>query len=193
MYQTGYDVQINRISRNCKIEKYDNTKDYECDICICATSWGGYPENIKSTKNEYWQMIHANYQEMAKKNYTYRKWEKTTKHICVSKKVKEIFDSMYNENSIVLYNLLDDIKTTKLNLISATRLSSEKGYNRMLKMIEMLKNQKIDFEWKIFTDLRLYQVRKVDYKEVKYLPTTFEIFEHIRNADYGVQLSDTER
>lgn len=138
-------------------------------------------------------MIHANYQEMAKKNYTYKKWEKTTKHICVSKKVKEIFGEMYNENSIVLYNLLDDIKTTKLNLISATRLSSEKGYNRMLKMIEMLKNQKIDFEWKIFTDLKLYQVRKVDYKEVKYLPTTFEIFEHIRNADYGVQLSDTER
>lgn len=186
--------QLDRISQNCRIEKYNKNKEYICDICICASSWSGYPDSVISTKNEYWQMIHANYKELAKTGYTYKKWNKTTKHIAVSNAVRDIFNELYHENAITLYNILDDIKNSEpvLKLISATRLSGEKGYNRMIKLANELKKNNKKFIWLIFTDLVQYNVSKINIEGIIYMKPSYDIFDYIKWADYGVQLSDTE-
>lgn len=186
--------QLKRLRKYVKCEVYDPSKEYKCDICILASSWGGYPESVISTKNEYWQMIHANYKELAKTGYTYKKWNKTTKHIAVSNTVRDIFNEMYHENAITLYNILDEIQETKpiLKLISATRLSSEKGYNRMVKLANELKKKNIKFMWLIFTDLVQYNVSKINIEGIIYMKPNYDIFDYIKWADYGVQLSDTE-
>ena len=186
--------QLKRLRQYVKCEVYDPNKEYKCDICLLASSWGGYPESVVSTKNEYWQMIHANYKELAKTGYKYTKWNRTTKHFAVSNTVRDIFNEMYKEKSTTMYNLLDEIQKTQpiLKLISATRLSSEKGYNRMVKLANELKKKNIKFRWLIFTDLAQYNIKPMQMEEIIYMQPRYDLFDYIKEADYGVQLSDTE-
>ena len=93
-----------------------------------------------------------------------------------------------------IYNILDEIQETKpiLKLISATRVSKEKGYERMLKLAQELKKAGIKFRWTIFTDLELYNKKPFNLEEIVYMKPSHNFFDYIVEADYGVQLSDTE-
>lgn len=186
--------QLLRISNYVPINKYDTDKEYKCDICITATSWGGWPTSVKA--KEYWQMIHANYKELLKANYKYNQWERTTRHIAVSNTVRDIFNELYGKTlpATTVYNILDEIQPTKpiLKLISATRLSGEKGYDRMVKLAKTLKEKNIKFRWIIFTNLEVYNIKLMDYEEIIYMKPRYDIWDYIKEADYGVQLSDTE-
>ena len=95
LYNNAHIDQLKRISKYVTCEKYDSSQKYECDICISVTSWGGYPDSVTSTKNEYWQIIHANYKELLKRNYKYTPWSKTTKHIAVSKIIPDDIKTVF--------------------------------------------------------------------------------------------------
>lgn len=194
LYKNCAIEQLFRINKYVNVEKYDDKKQYECDICILASSWGGYPDSVTASSGRYIQMIHANYKELLKTGYRYTKWKKTTEHIAVSNTVRDIFNELYNENSKTIYNILDDTQPTNkiLKLISCTRLSGEKGYNRMLLLMNKLKEHNIKFQWLIFTDLDTYKIKPVLMQEVIFMKPTYDIWDYIKDADYGVQLSDTE-
>src|SRR5574344_2470853 len=193
LYKKCHPNQLYRLMQEVECEEYNPNKEYECDVCILASSWDGYPDTVKAT--EYIQMIHANYKEMKEKfNYKYIPFSKTTKHLAVSNTVKEIFEEMYGYECGLMYNILDEIKETKpiLKLVSATRLSAEKGYDRMLKLIEELKKRKIKFRWIIFTNLENYKIKPIECEEVIFMKPRYDLEEYIKEADYIVQLSDTE-
>lgn len=192
IYKTCDLGQLDRLSEYVECEKYNENKDYECDTCILSCSWGGYPEKIQF--KECIQMIHANYKELLKTGYKYEGWNKTTRHIAVSKTVADIFYELYKIKCDVMYNILDETQKTKpiLKLVSATRLSGEKGYNRMIQLAAKLKETGVKFRWYIFTDLDQYKITKSDMEEIIYMKSTYDIFDYIKEADYGVQLSDTE-
>ena len=194
LYKNCHPKQLYRLMQEVECEEYDPKKQYECDICILASSWDGYPDTVKA--KEYIQMIHANYKEANKTfNYKYKPFSKTTKHLAVSKIARDVFKEMYGYECDLMYNILDDIKETKpiLKLVSATRLSSEKGYNRMVKLANELKKKNIKFRWLIFTDLKQYNnIKLMDYEEIIYMQPRYDLFDYIKEADFGVQLSDTE-
>jgi len=194
LYKTVHPDQLTRLQKVCEVELYNPLKIYECDVCIVACAWGGYPDKVVSTKNEYWQVVHSNYREIKQRQkWDYVKWYKTTKHIAVSKTVAEIFEEMYGFKCTVIYNILDDIHPKKLTLISAMRHSPEKGCYRMVKLAEMLKEKDISFKWTVYTAREQYpNAPYINMPEVIYKEPTYDIFDDIRNSDYGVQLSDTE-
>src|SRR5690606_19819520 len=97
LYQSGAKEQVNRISRFVKTEQYDSLKQYKCDLCLCNTSWGGYPDTVTASSGKYWQMIHADYEILKKSGWIYEKWNKTTRHIAVGQHVKETFEKEYQE------------------------------------------------------------------------------------------------
>ena len=140
-------------------------------------------------------MVHADYIKAKEIGFIYNKWHKTTEHIGVSNYVCKIFKELYpNEKITRIYNILDEVKETKpiLKLISATRVSKEKGYERMLKLAQELKKANIRFRWTIFTDLNLYNQKPFDLEEIVYMKPSHDFFDYIKESDYGVQLSDTE-
>ena len=196
MYFDGYEPTIERIRKlGVKTEKYDETKKYVCDICLLASSWGGYPENIVATSGRYIQMVHADYEKAIDTGFVYKKWHKTTEHVGVSDHVCKIFKKMYPTEKITrIYNILDTKQKTKpiLKLISATRISPEKGYERMLKLAKSLKKAGVKFRWTIFTDLKLYGQKPFDMEEFVYMTPRKDLFDYVVEADYAVQLSDTE-
>ena len=62
----------------------------------------------------------------------------------------------------------------------------------MLKLAQELKKSNIKFRWTIFTDLNLYNKKPFDIEEVVYMKPSHNFMDYIAEADYGVQLSDTE-
>lgn len=62
----------------------------------------------------------------------------------------------------------------------------------MLKLARELKKANIKFRWTIFTDLNLYGKKPFDLEEVIYMKPSHDFMDYIAEADYGVQLSDTE-
>ena len=196
LYKEGVKSTIDRLKDlGIDVQKYDSNKKYICDICICASAWGGYPDMVIAKSGRYIQMVHADYKQKDLIDFEYHKWHKTTEHVGVSDQVCKSFTKLFpNEKITRIYNILDDKQETKpiLKLVSATRLSKEKGYARMLELAESLKKNGIKFRWTIFTDLNLYNQKPIDMDEIVYMNPTKDIFNYIVEADYGVQLSDTE-
>ena len=130
LYSVANEENLQRIKENVKnVEKYDSNKKYICDICICASAWGEYPNSVIAKTGRYIQMVHADYIKAKEVGFIYKKWYKTTEHIGVSDYVCKVFKSLYpNEDITRIYNILDYKKETKtiLKLVSATRLSKEK-------------------------------------------------------------------
>ena len=62
----------------------------------------------------------------------------------------------------------------------------------MLKLATTLKENNIKFRWTIFTDLNLYGKKPFNLEEVVYMKPSHNFMDYIAEADYGVQLSDTE-
>lgn len=62
----------------------------------------------------------------------------------------------------------------------------------MLKLAKMLKEKNIKFRWTIFTDLNLYNQKPFDLEEIVYMKPRHDFWDYVVEADYGVQLSDTE-
>lgn len=120
---------LERIKKYVKTEAYVQEKKYVCDVCLCASAWGQYPETVVAKSGRYIQMVHADYIRAKEVGFTYKKWHKTTEHIGVSDHVCKIFKQLFPAEKITrIYNLLDDVQETKpvLKLISATRVSKEK-------------------------------------------------------------------
>lgn len=196
LYKEGVKSTIDRLKDlDIDVQKYDSNKKYICDICILASAWDGYPETVIAKSGRYIQMVHADYEQKDLIDFEYHKWHKTTEHVGVSDQVCKSFTKLFpNEKITRIYNILDDRQETQpiLKLVSATRLSKEKGYARMLELAESLKKNNIKFRWTVFTDLSLYNQKPFDMDEFVYMNPTRNIFDYIAEADYGVQLSDTE-
>lgn len=73
-------------------------------------------------------------------------------------------------------------------LVSATRLSPIKGKNRMKKLAKALDEAKINYVWYIFTN----DTNAIESPNVIYMKPRLDVSKWICQADYLVQLSDTE-
>ena len=105
--------------------------------------------------------------------------------IFVSKAAMESF----NESGEVINNLPGERSGDKaLILLSATRLTNEKGYDRMLKLAQRFKKCDIPFLWLVFTAKN----DRVFPEGFIKLPPTLNIEPYIAKCDYVVQLSDVE-
>ena len=186
LYTIADTENLKRIKQFTKTEKYNKDNKDKCDICILASAWGQYPETVIAKSGRYIQMVHADYVRAKETNFTYHKWFKTTEHIGVSEHVCKIFKELYpNEKITRIYNILDEVQETKpiLKLISATRVSKEKGYDRMLKLALKLKKLNIKFRWTIFTDLDLYNQKPFDLEEIVYMKPSYDFWDYIKEAD----------
>jgi len=166
----------------------------ECDICI-ITSVLVDEQNLKHVKyKEIYQMIHSDWTEMKKFwKWEFKSYDPETKFIAVSEAAKESALREYGKDSIVIPNLLYQENTTvkqPLRLLSLTRLTEEKGYERMKQLCDLFDKYDIPYIWDVYCT-NVYNHK--DYKNM-YLhgPVTEDTSLLIKNANYVVQLSDTE-
>lgn len=175
--------QVRRISKYVRCERL--TEPVECEICFMNYQ---APRGLVHAK-KYVYLAHANYEIEQRDIYT-----DADEFYGVSKWVADAYERLLKKEGIdkevkVAYNPLTIEKPKRvLKLLSATRLSKEKGKDRMIILANELMRAGIPFLWLIFTT----DLEKINNPNVIYMNPRLDIRDYIPLADYVVQLSDTE-
>lgn len=181
VYNDGDYKQIARLSKYVRVIKYNGTK------IKCKRLFVMYRCNLDIFEADYIiQITHADYKEQ---NLTPNKDPRINEHYAVSKAVAKTYEEISGLETKVCYNPLSVDKPKKvLRLISATRLTKEKGKDRMTILANALTNANIPFLWLVFTNSQ----DKIDNPNVVYMNPRLDIRDFIAGSDYLIQLSDTE-
>lgn len=183
-YKEADAKQLSRLRKLVKCIRLN--KPIECKRCFQA-----YEFDMDMVKaDEYIQVIHANYELQ---NLPPNISPKITKYVAVSKWVAEAYERLLKQRGInkhveVCHNPITMEEPKKLlKLVSPTRLSKEKGKDRMIQLAEALLRNNIPFIWLVFTDGDIPTLPGF----IK-MPVSIDVRSYIKEADYLVQLSDTE-
>ena len=185
MFLNGDSAMMNHISKVCRVIRYR-----EGDEIICDTFIFGYGHEILEhvQAKRIIQTFHADY---------------INRHLnpCLDDRITDRFGVADNttlgirehfewaKDIVTMYNPYTVKKPRKvLKLVSASRLTAEKGFDRMVTLAARLDEAGIPFHWLIFTD----KPREFPNKNVTVLPARLDVLDFIADADYLVQLSDTE-
>lgn len=185
VYVTASQGQLDRLKPYCKTYKHTGQK-IKCKVAII-----NYDISIIDFIDEnakIYQVVHGDYSHEA---YTWKPptHERIYKYIAVTKYVMETFKKLTGLTNVTYsYNPLTIIDKPYLKLVSATRLSKIKGKERMLRLANALTNAGIDYIWYIFTTDK----DTINNPNVIFMKTRLDVDKWIREADYIVQLSDTE-
>lgn len=82
-----------------------------------------------------------------------------------------------------------------MKLITCSRISKEKGFNRVIKLAQLLNDNNIEFTWDIYGEKRGHFWNSIKNKiplNVYFHGYKENVNEEIKEADYLVSLSDTE-
>ena len=193
LFDSGNIIQLKRYNKYVEVEHRNRDKQYECDTLLIASNWAEFPSNIKYKKCI--TTIHSDYKyfnEQLRSNLTVVK--QANEIICVSKQASDSIYDLFGLKNKIIPNILGQRKKINkiLHLVSFTRLSVEKGYDRICNFIKILKDNNIKFDWKIFSDAEYWKIDKLNCPEVIFMKPTLDVYDYIVDADYVVQLSDTE-
>ena len=189
IYKTGNWKQIERIAKYCRIIKFNKQK-IKCKKFFC-----NYETDIIENVNAevYIQIIHA----MFKTNRIHpRVNKKITQYFAVSEIAAQEWEELTGIKAKVVRNplqVLEEEKKPILFLVSATRLTREKGKDRMEKLGKMLNTKGIEYLWLIFTN----DDSIIDNPNIIYIKPRLSVRRYLSGLKntgnvYGVQLSDCE-
>lgn len=181
LYDDMHISQINRLKKEVCVLKNNPLRRIICDTLIINRITDCAPSNVSFNKKI--QMVHSCKLE------NYYKIPTDNDYVVP---VSEVAYNSYNtniNNCNVINNLTYNSKPNKiLKLISGTRLTFEKGEERMIKLAKKLKDNDIPFMWYMFTEKHL----KENVDGIIYMKPTLNIRDYIADCDYLVQLSDSE-
>ena len=196
VYKSIHPNQLKRLSKICYTYKHTNQKII-CDVAIINydSSIIDYitPEIWKDNLKEkdprgIYQGVHADYTNPA---YTVIPQDKRVKcYLCITKHILKTYPKLIGaDNAMLCYNpLIVEDEPKPLVLVSATRLSVVKGKNRMIELAKELDRREINYIWYVFTEDR----NAIDSPNVIFMNPRLDVYKWITQADYVVQLSDTE-
>lgn len=181
VYSCGDYKQIARLTKYVRVIKNNGEK------IKCKRLFIMYKSNLDLFETDYIiQITHADYKAQ---NLTPNKDPRINEHYAVSKAVAKSYEELSGLETKVCYNPLTIDKPKKvLKLISATRLTKEKGKDRMIILANVLTKANIPFLWLVFTNDK----NAIDNPNVIYMNPRLDIRDFIAGSDYLVQLSDTE-
>ena len=182
IYKTGDENQIRRLRQYVRVKKFVSGEKIKCKKAIF-----NYVTDIINCveAEEYIQVIHTNYKKQGMK---FHREPKIDRYLGVTKAICEAFKEYTGLDCELAYNPIFLEKPKRiLHLISATRLTKEKGKWRIEKLAKMLDEKEYPYTWTIFTNNKeAIDNPNIIYKE----PLLYGLENHIADSDYLVQLSD---
>lgn len=189
IYRHANENQIKRLKQYVRCIQFKDGMKIQCE-----RAFFNYGIDIIDSveAKDYCFVIHADYEDMKKRGQlscNVPSHPKLNKYIAVSERAAKGFQNVTGIKPEVCYNPFEIRQPGPvLNLISATRLSKEKGKNRMIELAKMLDSAGIKYIWTIFTN----DTKEIDNPNVVYMKPRLDILDYIAKADYLVQLSDNE-
>ena len=187
LYRNGDPDMMAHIAEVARVIKYRNGDKVICDVFIFGYGWDKpLFDNLEA--KEIIQTFHADY---VCRHLNPCNDPRITRRFGVAENTTNGIREHYEwaKDIETMYNPYTPKKPRKvLNLISATRLTAEKGFKRMVVLADAFDKAGIPFHWTVYTD----QQRSFPNKSVAVMPHRLDILDFIADADYLVQLSDTE-
>ena len=182
-YRTGDRAQINRLKEYVRVRQLKDGMHIRCKKIFCNL----YTDILAQVEaDEYYQIIHADYKVYKIKHTPHPDIQH---YIGVSENTCKVFKEMSGFDIDLVYNPLVVDKPKKiLHLITPSRLTWEKGRGRMEILAKAFDDAGIPFVWTVFTD----SPERIKNPSFVYRDTRLDITDYIADADYLVQLSDTE-
>ena len=183
VYKQGDPKQMQRLREVTRVVKFHDGDKIVCDVFMFGWGWD-ILDSVEA--KEYVQTYHADFKA---RGIAPCMDKRVTKRFGVAENTTVSIREHFPVEVSTMYNPYTVKKPRKvLHLISATRLSPDKGYNRMLKLAEALEKADIPYLWTIYTD----QPKDTGHPGMVCLKPRLDILDFIANADYLVQLSDSE-
>ena len=184
-YKVGDKAQIDRLRKLMRVKQYHGEK-IKCDKAFFG--WGtDIIDNIEA--KEYYQTLHADYKAQ---HLEPCRDPRITAYLGVSQAVCDTFTETFGLPAELCYNPLTVEKPRKvLRLVSATRLTWEKGAKRIAILADALDKKGIPYTWEIFTNGSTAALQTKS-KNLVFRDVRLDIRDYVANSDYLVQLSDTE-
>ena len=182
MYQQADPKQLERLQTKVHCVKYEG-QPIKCEKAF-------YNFDIspidKIEAKEHSVIMHSDYHA---RNIRPPEHDKITRYIGVSANVCKTAEEKLNCHAELCYNPIVVDKPRKvLHLVSATRLTPEKGKDRMKILADALVKADIPFVWTVYTN----DLVPIDNPNIIYCKPRLDIADYIADADFLVQLSDTE-
>lgn len=187
IYREANEKQLKRL------RKYVQCIPYYGQKIKCKKAFFNFNTDIIDSveADEYILVIHGDYKTMIEQGQIASApgHEKIDRYVGVSKIACEAFTKVTGKPCELCYNPIE-IEQPKqiLNLISATRLTREKGKQRMELFAKALDDAGIPYLWTVFTN----DTNAINNPNIIFMKPRLDISNYIANADYLVQLSDNE-
>ena len=182
-YRTGDPQQIRRLKQYVRVKQLKDGMHIRCNKIFCNL----YTDILSQVEaDDYYQIIHADYKVYKIKHTPHPDIQH---YIGVSENTCKVFKEISGFDCELVYNPLVLDKPKKiLHLITPARLTWEKGRGRMEQLARAFDEAGIKYTWEVFTD----SPERINNPNFVYRQTTLDITDYIADADYLVQLSDTE-
>lgn len=190
--------QLRRLQKYCRVYIHTYQK-IECKIAIINwdTSIINYitkdiwSENAKDGEGIY-QTIHTDYTHPTQG--TVPEDDRIKYYLAITEDIKNKFIEMTGRKNIMVCRNPLEIEDEKpiLMLVSATRLTKEKGGDRMLALANELERQGIDFIWFIFTTNEYDNDPVWNNKNIIHLPNRLDWGKYLKIANWLIQPSEVE-
>lgn len=181
MYKTGDEKQIRRLRELVRVKQFKGTR------IKCKKLFLNYNYELLNyvDADEKIAIIHFVPDEVDKPVLDPR----IDKYLGVSKLVCKKFKEITGVDCELAYNPVEIDQPRKvLTLVSATRLTWEKGKKRYLKLAQALDDAKIPYIWYVFTN----DEKAIDNPHIIYMKPDLHVIDYMAMADYVVSLSDKE-
>lgn len=180
-YKTGNKKQLDRLKKYVRVQRYLG-QEIECKKAFFAYN-ADIIEKVKA--DEYIEVIHTDYKNINMKPFTH---PKITKYIGVSQVACDSFTALTGIPCELCYNPFtkEEISRRPLILISAQRLTAEKGKDRIIKLDKELRKHNVPYIWFIFTNDK----NSIKSPNIVYVEPRLDIRKYYSIADFFVQLSD---
>ena len=183
VYKEAAPEQLKRLKKLVRCIKYTG------QTIKCEKAFFNYNIDIidKVEAKEYTLMIHSDYMAMDK--LIVPEHPKLNRWVAVSRLAAENFTKKTGKKCEVCYNpFAGGAVKPAIKLVSATRLTNEKGWERMKELSKALDAKGVAYQWLIYTD------SPKDYynPNIIFLEPRLDIAPQVAAADYLVQLSDCE-
>ena len=192
IYDKIYEPTRVALSKYFEMIERDKSTLYLCDKLFVTYSTYYYPKDIL-VNGENYLFIHGNMSDYPhSRKY---KYDNYTKYIGVSeisaKKAEGYFPTDHFEHIMNPIKIDPNDVLPHLKLVSAQRNDPIKKGERIHKISKILDEEGVPYTWNVFTDTNPYPPESV-YGGVIYRRSVQNALPYINDADYFVQLSDSE-
>lgn len=186
VYKTCQNEMINKLKKYCRVYHLNRN-----DVIKCKRIVINHDSSVcdQVAEGKIYMTMHADYSNSIYNGGHPNLDEKIDEYISITKHIQKWLKDECGKDSRVIYNPLTVEKIEKpIILMSATRMSKEKGRDRTVALANALNKAGVNFIWYIFTP----NTDDINISNVIYMKPRTDLDRFMWMADYGVQLSDSE-